>query len=139
MLHAFKKQIRPGVILSCILPLAVFIYLASGGLLFAAEATFQFYAHPTTITGLSRESSDSPLLIATTNGTFFTQTGKPIRTKSGDAILTVSDDGRFEAMLMSHIRRPVTLLISRSVDGLVIGAIFENDQSHFETLTVLTN
>ena len=119
--------------------LAVFLNLTAGGFLFAAEATLQFYTLPTIITGLSRESSDSPLLITTSTGTFFSQTAKPIRTKNGDAVLTINGDGRLEALLLSHVNRPVTLIISRSVDGLVIGATFENGLSHFETLSVRVN
>lgn len=79
----------------------------------------------TVITHVSRDSVDGMILISTTHGNYFTRLSRPLPLKSGSGFITLRDQG-FESLLIAHVNKPAVLTICREVDGLVVGAAFEN-------------
>lgn len=83
----------------------------------------------TVITQVSRDSIDGMILISTTHGNYFTRLSRPLPLKSGSGFITLRDK-RFESLLIAHVSKPSVLTICREVDGLVVGAAFEDGSMH---------
>jgi len=91
----------------------------------ANSGRLQFEQVRTVITQVSRDSIDGMILISTTHGNYFTRLSRPLPLKSGSGFITLRDSV-FESLLIAHVNKPAVLTICRDVDGLVVGAAFED-------------
>ncbi len=76
-----------------------------------------------TVVSVSRDAQDAWVRVATDKGEYFTQAGVGFPLKNGQGKLRLDGAGGLEALLIANAGRPVTLLLSQDVDGLILGVI----------------